>query len=389
MMLLEKFYERFNGKLSGKTIYDFKKDIDYGIEEQQKRLKAMQELLHDGQHLHGYFEEFLSDWYNPHLTKDDCLSEDHNVFQELEKMANYIIYAADGEKITKKTKYNFYTQRKFEERLSKDVSIDDMVATAEENLEDDCDLNMYDEVIDFLIRQGTNYKKEIKQIITDDDLKDNDLEVVGYYQDSIDHLRSELEHLRATNQNKPLQYKIMSALKELKHDQLIAKDQLKGTIYFKEVLPDSTDIDYDQFDFFDKEHVMALLKMPPVENLMTDVGCLVYDLNRLLEQCELTPADFRILELYRHEDMSLENIADKLGSTRQNIYIALEKICNKIIDAYEGVYEDWYYLNKVKGKYKRCSKCKQNKIMNDRNFGKHSQTHDGLYPSCRICRKNV
>lgn len=387
MMLLGKFYERFNGKLSGKTIYDFKKDIDYGIEEQQKRLKAMQELLHDGQHLHGYFEEFLSDWYNPHLTKDDCLSEDHNVFQELEKMANYIIYAADGEKITKKTKYNFYTQRKFEERLSKDASIDDMVATAEENLEDDCDLNVYDEVIDFLIRQGTNYKKEIKQIITDDDLKDNDLEVVGYYQDSIDHLRSELEHLRATNQNKPLQYKIMSALKELKHDQLIAKDQLKGTIYFKEVLPDSEDIDYDQFDFFDKEHVMALLKMPPVENLMTDVGCLVYDLNRLLEQCKLTPADREILELYRQEDMTLDNIADKLKVDSSFVYGTINRICNQVINAYECVFEDWYYLNKVKGRYKKCTQCKQIKIMTERNFKLNSGSRDGFYSICKKCNQ--
>lgn len=389
MMLLGKYYEKFNGRLSGKNIYDFKKDIDYDIEEQQKRLKAIHELLYENGHLHGYFEEFLSNWYNPHLTKDDCLSEDHNVFQELEKMANYIIYAQDGKKITQKTKYNFYTQRKFEERISRDASIDEMVETAEENSEEDSDVDMYDEVIDFLIRQGSNYKKEIKQSITDDDLNDKDLKVVGDYQDSIDHLRSELEYLRTTNQNKPMQYRIMSALKEIKHDQLIAKDQLKGTIYFKEVLPDSEDIDYDQFDFFDKEHVMALLKMPPVENLMTDVGCLVYDLNRLLEQCKLTPADREILELYRQDDVTVGDIADKLEITHPVVNGILNKICDKIIDVYEGVFEDWYYLNKVKGQYKRCSRCKNIKIINQRNFSVNPSSRDGFYSICRSCKQEI
>lgn len=388
-MWVEKYYERFNGKLCGKTIYDFKNAIDYDIDEQQKRIQALYDLLYEDGYLHGYFEEFFSDWYNPHLTKDDCLSEDHNVFQELEKMANYILYAPDGERITLKTKYNFYTAPKFQERLSKDISIDDMVARAEENSEDDEDTNMYDEVIDFLIRQGNNYKVAIKQVITKEDLQDKELKVVKDYQDAIDHLRNKLQSLREANKDYPMQRRIMRALRELKHDQLIAKDQIKGTIYFKEVLPDSTVIDYDQFDFFDKEHVMALLKMPPVENLMTDVGCLIYDLNRLLEQCELTPADFRILELYRQEDMSLENIADKLGSTRQNIYIALEKICNKIIDAYEGVYEDWYYLNKVKGKYKRCNKCNKIKVANERNFSANSSSKDGFYSICRLCKQEI
>lgn len=386
-MWVEKYYERFNGKLCGKTIYDFKNAIDYDIDEQQKRIQALYDLLYEDGYLHGYFEEFFSDWYNPHLTKDDCLSEDHNVFQELEKMANYILYAPDGERITLKTKYNFYTASKFQERLSKDISIDDMVARAEENSEDDEDTNMYDEVIDFLIRQGNNYKVAIKQVITKEDLQDEELKVVKDYQDAIDHLRNKLQSLREANKDYPMQRRIMRALRELKHDQLIAKDQIKGTIYFKEVLPDSTVIDYDQFDFFDKEHVMALLKMPPVENLMTDVGCLIYDLNRLLEQCELTPVDWEILKLYRQDDMTVGNIANKLGILHQFVSATLNKICNKIIDVYEGVFEDWYYLNKVKGRYKRCSRCEQVKIANERNFSSNQGSKDGFYSICRKCRQ--
>lgn len=385
-MWVEKYYERFNGKLCGKTIYDFKNAIDYDIDEQQKRIQALYDLLYEDGYLHGYFEEFFSDWYNPHLTKDDCLSEDHNVFQELEKMANYILYAPDGERITLKTKYNFYTAPKFQERLSKDISIDDMVARAEENSEDDEDTNMYDEVIDFLIRQGNNYKVAIKQVITKEDLQDEELKVVKDYQDAIDNLRNKLQSLREANKDYPMQRRIMRALRELKHDQLIAKDQIKGTIYFKEVLPDSTVIDYDQFDFFDKEHVLALLKMPPVENLMTDVGCLIYDLNRLLEQCELSPADWEILNLYRQEDMTIGDVANKLGLEWYFVNGVINRICNQIVDKYESVFENWYYLNIVKGKYKKCSYCGEIKIMNERYFAKHPTTKDNFSNICKLCK---
>lgn len=386
-------YQKFNGKIDGKTIYDFTKQLDYSEDLTQKdRIKLVYDILYKDGYIDKFFEDFFSYYYNPHLTKEDCLSHQHNVFQELDKMANYILYSPDGERITKKTKYNFYTENRFQKELHKELSIDKMVEDVEEMSEDEIDTNVYDEVIDFLIRKGENYKKSKKQKITKKDLKDKELKCVQEYQDYINYAKIELDRLREEGKDYPKQKRLARILKEVKKDQLLAKDLIKGTIYFKDVLPDTTEIDYDQFDFFDKEHVMALLKCPPIEDLLSDKGCLIYDLNRLLEKCNLSPADWEILRLYREEDLSLTDIANKLNVKQPFVSATLNKICNKIIDVYEAIYEDWYYLNIVKGKYKKCSKCGEIKIANERNFGKHPNTKDGLQSICKICdnsRKNI
>lgn len=395
---------RFDGKINNKTIYDFTKQLDYDLN-QKDRIELAKKILYtqhgeNGDYLDPYFEKFYEQkkrkisgyktnvsHFKVNLTKEDSLSNKNNVTQELEKIANYILFSPDGERITKKTKYNFYTEKQLERVKNKEVSIEKIVNNISKSKTEpeDFDPNIYDEVLDFLIRQGNNYKHEIKQKISKKDLDDEELKCVREYQDNIDRFKIQLDKLRNKNKDKPRQKKLMSILSSWKDDQVLCKDKIKGTIYFKQPLPDTTEIDYEQFDFFDKEHVLCLLKILP-RDLTTDLGCLIYDLNKIIEECNLSDVDLKILKLYREEDSTQETIAKRLGIKQQYVSATLNKICNKIIKKFEEIYEDWYYLNICKGKYKKCSKCGEIKLVNKRYFYKHPNTKDGFEQNCKQCK---
>ena len=53
---------------------------------------------------------------------------------------------------------------------------------------------------------------------------------------------------------------------------------------------------------------------------------------------------------------------------------------------YEEVYSDWYYLNVVKGKYKKCKKCNEIKLIQQ--FDIKNNTKDGYNDVCKNCRRN-
>ena len=64
--------------------------------------------------------------------------------------------------------------------------------------------------------------------------------------------------------------------------------------------------------------------------------------------------------------------------------------CNKIpkliASAAEDQWLNWYYLNKEKGKYKKCSHCGQIKLAHNKYFSKNKTSRDGFYSICKECR---
>lgn len=68
-------------------------------------------------------------------------------------------------------------------------------------------------------------------------------------------------------------------------------------------------------------------------------------------------------------------------------------IPNKLTRTYIESVDDWLYTYKIKGNYKKCSKCNEIKLIsNDRYFGKDSRNRDGFKSICRKCdnyTKNV
>jgi len=48
----------------------------------------------------------------------------------------------------------------------------------------------------------------------------------------------------------------------------------------------------------------------------------------------------------------------------------------------------WYYLQKEKGKWKKCSRCGQVKLAHNKFFSKNNSSKDGFYSICKSCRNN-
>jgi len=100
-------------------------------------------------------------------------------------------------------------------------------------------------------------------------------------------------------------------------------------------------------------------------------------------------------------DMKLSKYIDvskKLGIDQNAVSRNIQSICKKLCDAYEELFTDYYYTFLVKGTYKKCSKCGENKII--QKYHKNSNSADGrksictdclkaMYKVCNICEENL
>jgi hypothetical protein len=207
------------------------------------------------------------------------------------------------------------------------------------------------------------------------------------YQRTIDDYKDKLKKIQSgeivlENTNA---FKISGMIKSMKQDLIDIKTQLSGAIYFKQPLTDSTEIDYDQFDFFNPDHVLALLGINKRNDLSDDLACLTQDLDNLIKKCYLSDDEKIVIKLYKELECDIMLISKTIGTTYQNVQRTLIRIVNKIIDEYENELEDWYYLNIVKGSYKKCSRCGTIYIANERHFRKNSSSNDGLRSICKKC----
>jgi hypothetical protein len=264
--------KNFRGKINNKNVYDFLKEIMAHQElNQQERIDLVKNVLYtQNGFLDEYFEEVFEQKDTENnvnathvklcINKEDYLSHEINVCKVIELISEYILFAPDAERINKKTKYNFYSKDKFEDKISKDVLIDDI--TQQHN---DIDSETED-IIDFLIRIGSNYKKTIKQKIVVKDI--HDIEELSNYQFMVDYLSDELKKEKEKNKNSKNAKRLGKLIHDLRDDQLLCKDYKRGTIYFKQTLDDSTHVDYDMFDFTNNEHVISLLKFRPSSDLV-------------------------------------------------------------------------------------------------------------------------
>lgn len=341
------------------------------------------------------------------LSKDDGLYSETNIAKELEKITNYILFSLDKEE---RTEYKIYKDEELFKKILKEQSVDGESSSDTDN------------IIHFLMKQNQNFKLEKKQKIKNDDIESiqelkeyqnlldsisfklrrialleklysktkqftykeeltqEDIEKLGQYNLTIDDLTKEL--YKSEQKNKSTLQKHSALIKE---DMLYIKDCKKGTIYFKQPLSDSTEVDYDMIDFTNKKHIEALLKIPPKgEDLQNDMVCIQYDLENLINSCNFNEKDLKILHMFRN-GFTQEIIGKKIGVKQQTIDNYIDKIVNKIIDTYKAQYENWYYLEVEKGTYKTCSRCGEVKLATERNFAKRG--NNGWVSHCRECER--
>lgn len=105
------------------------------------------------------------------------------------------------------------------------------------------------------------------------------------------------------------------------------------------------------------------------------------------------PPYYEALVTYKIDGLSNQEIQERLKE-EYGVYHSVEhistlwakKIPALVAAAAEEQALDYHYLNVEKGKYKKCSRCGQIKLMTTRYFSKNKASKDGYYSICKECR---
>lgn len=171
----------------------------------------------------------------------------------------------------------------------------------------------------------------------------------------------------------------------LQDDMNLCKLSIEQPLVFKEPLKDSVNkIENfsDIIDMFDIEQVKSILLMDKSIIVCADTNVKI---NTLIDLCELNLNDRIILEMYRR-NINQDEISKLFKVNQSSISKKIDRIVNKIINAYEEYYEDnYYYVYMVKGEYKKCNCCGEYKLI--KRFDKDKKSKDGYKNKCKKCRK--
>lgn len=383
----------FKGAYDGKNIWTYKNKINYKIEDLGKRKELLYKILNI-EKVGDY--EFTNDlfwkevWNNgvckAELNKTDFLWSETNVAATLESMGTYLL-SLDSEE--NKINYKIYKKEKdFKDALLKEKNA---INKYGDNLS-------LDEKRDFkiLIPNG-NYKLDPKPTIKKSDLTKYPL--LKHYQDYLNYLKSVMKddnlkkELIETLKNKGItRYNtesqlwgfLVNAIGEVKNDMLKAKELLEQPIVWKQPLKDSGYKSYEELDMFDECQLMELLRVHrdmDIVDFQDDLNCILFDLNKLINECEFTEQQSKVLNLFSR-GMTQDAISKELNIKQQTVNSHLNAIINKLINKYEESYIEWYYLNICRGEYKRCSKCGEIKLVYQ-----FSKKGDRLQSQCKQCQK--
>lgn len=378
----------FRGSIDNKTIQDYKNKLDYNIDDLEDRKNEINKLLSIEKIGEAEFscEDFWTEVWDMGVCKagintNESLWSETNVCLTLESMANYLLAKHTKEK---KDTIKVYDSYELFKRAIQEQEAIRKYGEAEE-----------DGVIVF--RQKKNYKLDPKPTVTSKDKKRfteiNDYDnYKGYLMKLRDDRAAREELASKLDLDYGIKVKTSSDVYKfvLKHlplasdDMLNVKLQRERAIKWKSPLRDSgNEIDWDYLDMFDKDHVKALLAIPKDMEVASD---LYMTRDMLVENAGLTDTQMSILELWK-KDRTLQSIANALGMSHSNVKKHLDKIVNKVINQYEKEYEEnHYYLNVVKGKYKKCTHCGEVKLIS--RFGNDSKGTYGKKSKCKECISN-
>lgn len=217
---------------------------------------------------------------------------------------------------------------------------------------------------------------------------------------------------RATGKKKFL---LKKQLIEMRKDQYVIKNAYRRPIYSlnliksfsKLCLDESFSIDEEGkpqskgiINMFNPEHISILLcnyskiKEDVWDNFMSDSYYLMQDLDTLIEKTlkEAFPLyyDLLIYKIDGKQNTEIQQLLEQKYGIKHSIqYISSlwrNKIPKLLAQQAEDDYLNWHYTEKEKGIYKKCSRCGQIKLANNKYFSKNKTSKDGWYSICKECR---
>jgi len=373
MALMNNFLK---GNINGVFAGDFKKKLNNEIKTAEERLELVKDILEkDKEFFDIYFEQdpeiTVKPIWNLCPNCSDPLSDRSPIVKELEMMASYIIFAPDQPLLVEKSKYKILKPEQFEKIKNKEVNCGNT--------------NTNDSYMEFMERM-VNYKKETTQNITPKDFKDPELYMLIPYEENKKWALNEMKISRENNGDLKRYYQLKNLAKQLKSDMLLIKELVKKPIRWKSPLADEGYYDYDMFDWSDRNQVKCLLQMheKPIE---TEIGCLVRDLKNIMKNIEFTKNEKDILNWYIDSSIPQKTMAKLLQVNESTISRTVDRIVEKIINEYNVIYEDWYYLNVEKGQYQKCNCCGEIKLLTENYFHKDNRKENEFRKTCKKCLK--
>lgn len=427
--------KNFNGEIDGCRVSDFYGIVNRNLLTATERIRYLDKILYtsDGYPIR-FFEELFEQkfdkqgrnvsYINLLPNNSQSIYSETNVAKMLSSLGDYILESKDQRDKDKKQKYKIYRDKQLFNKIMREQSTDRIQKEygGDEN------------VIDILIN-NKNYKTDTSQQILPEDFNDIDIcDILKEYQDSWENIKKhkdkqvriasifvrikkrtnnfeklhklkpiekkfiteynnlkiekeELEnHIKYLSNNIRIAKKNMATVKE---DMLDVKDQIKGIIYFKDLLPESTVGCYDLMDFMDTSQIREVIlhKEQDVYDFQNDFDCILYIGNELCKKVELTEVERLILDMFRkgviQVDMAKE-VERKLGVdiTRQECSRIIEMVMSKICDLYTESLKEFLVEFRWEG-IKKCSRCGEWKLHED--FKKDAYKLDGFRYNCKKC----
>ena len=208
---------------------------------------------------------------------------------------------------------------------------------------------------------------------------------------------------------------IKTAIIELRKDQYILKDAYRKPIIPKNITrskhftPLESDFSFDDEGYVVPEGVSlcdpkvvsailcnySLMKQESWGEFEKDLWYLMQEFDEVADAAlKEYPLYDRICE-YKVDGLQnidiQEKIQEEFGIKHSVEYISSlwrNKIPKLIASEAEDRLLNWYFLNEMKGKYKKCSRCGEIKLAHNKYFSKNKTSKDGFYSICKCCRNS-
>ena len=207
-----------------------------------------------------------------------------------------------------------------------------------------------------------------------------------------------------------------STLIELRKDQYIVKNAYRKPIVFTrltrntstgaqlpwdEWIDENGDIQYSGLSFLDPENISLILcnysklKEDSWDQFQGDTWYMMLDFDNIADKALINFPMYRRIVEYKIDGMSnlaiQKAIEEEFGFTHSIEYISSlwrNKIPKLIASAATDEWLLWYYTEKEKGQWKRCTRCGQIKLAHSRFFSINKTSKDGWYSLCKKCRNS-
>ena len=208
---------------------------------------------------------------------------------------------------------------------------------------------------------------------------------------------------------------IKTAIIELRKDQYIIKDAYRKPIIPKNItrsrhfMPLESDFSFDDEGYVIPEGVSlcdpkvvsailcnySLMKQESWGEFEKDLWYLMQEFDEVADAAlKDYPLYDRICE-YKVDGLQnidiQEKIQEEFGIKHSVEYISSlwrNKIPKLIASEAEDRLLYWYFMNEMKGKYKKCSRCGEIKLAHNKYFSKNKTSKDGFYSICKCCRNS-